>query len=487
MPANKQIMEQRLATKLWITPQQKMLVRLVEMNGAELQQEVRRVTEENPALEEADTSPAELQHLDRDEDGEIITETADDMLRADYKSEDDIPYYRTHINNRSADDEDYQPLAVAENSLIDYLTEQLAERDLSPKQKLIAQYIIGNIADSGYLQRSVEAMAFDIMDHTGYDISEEEVEQTLDEVRELDPPGIAAFDLRECLLLQLQRRPGTQNARLAYTVVDQYFNLFTKKHFDRIAAALGISIDQLKDVIAEIAKLNPKPGSAITGIAGESHSQQITPDFIIETNGDEITLTLVNSIPDLQISESYSITCQRFATHKPATKQERTIAADIKDKYNRAQMFISMLQQRQNTLYRTMEAIMLRQKTFFLTGDTADLKPMVLKDIAADLDLDVSVISRATRNKFVATEWGTFPLKYFFSEGLQHASGEEVSSREILSTIEELIANEDKKHPLSDDKLCQILNQKGYQIARRTIAKYREKLALPVARLRKEI
>lgn len=487
MPENKQILEQRLATKLWITPQQKMLVRLVEMNGAELQQEVRRVTEENPALEESANTPANQEHLDRDEDGEIITETADDMLRADYKSEDDIPFYRTHINNRSADDEEYQPLAVAENSLIDYLTAQIAERDLTPKQKLIAQYIIGNIADTGYLQRSVEAMTFDIMDHTGYDITEEEVQQTLDEVHELDPPGIAAFDLRECLLLQLQRRPGTQNARLAYTIVDKYFNLFTKKHFDRIAAALDISLDQLKEVIAEIAKLNPKPGSAITGISSDTHSQQISPDFIIETDGDEMTLTLVNSIPDLQISESYSLTCQRYATHKPVSKQERTIAADIKDKFNRAQMFITMLQQRQNTLYRTMEAIMLRQKTFFLTGDTADLKPMVLKDIATDLDIDVSVISRATRNKYVTTEWGTFPLKYFFTEGLQHTSGEEVSSREILSAIEQLVANEDKNKPLSDDKLCEILNQRGYQIARRTIAKYREKLSIPVARLRKEI
>ena len=487
MPSNKQILEQRLTTRLWIAPQQKLLGRLLEMNGAEIEEEVRRATDENPAIEEAETRPAERQP-DRDEEGEPITETADEMMRADYRSEDDIPYYRTHISNRSADDEAYEPTLAAENSIIDYLTAQIGERDLTPRQTLIAKYIIGNISDTGYLQRDVESMTFDIIDHTGYDISEEEVSRVLDEVRELDPPGIAATNLRECLLLQLQRKTGTETARLAYTVIDKHFDLFSKKHFDKIAEALGIDRDKLKRVIAEIAKLNPKPASSITGVSADTHSQQITPDFIVETEGPDTTLTLANSLPDLQISQSYSLTYEKYAAGgKPATRRERSIASDVRDKYTKAKMFIEMLRQRQQTLYRTMEAIMLRQKAFFLTGDPAALKPMVLRDIAADLGYDVSVISRATRNKYVSTEWGTFPLKFFFSEGLQHKSGEEVSSREILSAIEELVDGEDKRNPLSDERLREILTGRGYEIARRTVAKYREKLSIPVARLRKEI
>ena len=487
MPSNKQTLEQRLATRLWVAPQQKLLGRLVEMNTAELEQEVRRVTDENPALEEADTRPAENEHLDRDQDGEIITETADQMYKADYRDEDDIPFYRTHANNRSADDETYEPTAIAENSIIDHLTQQIGERDLTPLQQLIAQYIIGNIDDTGYLRRDAEAMAYDLMDHTGYDITEEDVQTVLDEVRELDPPGIAATDLRDCLLLQLQRKTATETAQLAYTVVDKHFDLLSKKHYDRLASAIGVSREKLKAVTAEISRLNPKPGSAITGITSDAHSQQITPDFIVETEAGEMTLTLVNTIPDLQISQSYSLSVEKYEAKKPASQHERDIARDIKEKYSRAKTFIEVLKQRQATLYRTMEAIMLRQRAFFLTGDPADLRPMVLKEIAADVGYDVSVISRATRNKYVSTQWGTFPLKYFFSEGLQHSSGQEVSSREILAAIESIIDGEDKSHPLSDDSLCQILNERGYEIARRTIAKYRERLAIPVARLRKEI
>lgn len=487
MPSNKQILEQRQTTRLWIAPQQKLLGRLIEMNGAELEEEVRRATDENPALEVAETSPAEQEHTDRDEDGEIIKETAEDMQMADYRNEDDIPFYRTNVNNHSSDDEEYEAVVVAENSIIDYLMEQIGERELSEKEQLIAQYIIGNISDTGYLQRSVEAMTFDIMDHTGYDVSEEEVERTLKVVQELDPPGVGASDLRECLLLQLKRRKNTETARLAYAVIDKYFELFIKKHYDKIASALGIDRDKLKDVFDEIHSLNPKPGNTITGISDDSHSQQITPDFNIETEGNELQLTLNNSIPELQISESYSQIYDKYNSKKPTSAQERGIANDVKEKYNKAKDFIALLGQRQDTLFRTMKAIMRRQKMFFLTGDTSDLKPMVLKDIAQDIGYDVSVISRVTRNKYVNTEWGVFPLKYFFTEGLQHKSGEEVSAREILSSLESIIAAEDKHHPLSDEKLCDMLNEQGYEIARRTIAKYREKLSIPVARLRKEI
>ena len=484
---NRQILEQRQTTRLWIAPQQKLLGRLLEMTGTELEEEVRRATEENPALEVADSSPAEQEHVDRDEDGEIIRETADDMMKADYRSEDDIPYYRLSASNRSSDDDDYEPEAVNENSIIDYLMAQIGERELSEKEQMIAQYIIGNISDSGYLQRSIESISFDIMDHTGLDVTDNEVEHVYQTVRELDPAGVGAVDLRDCLLLQLERLKGDEISLLAYRVIDEHFDLFMKKHFDKIASQLGIDDERMRRVFDLIRSLNPKPGNTITGVADDSHSQQISPDFNVEIDGSDLTLTLLNSVPDLQISESYSTIYEQYAAKKPTTDKERSIAGDIKEKYNKAQTFIAMLRQRQDTLFRTMRAIVHRQKLFFLTGDTGDLKPMVLKDIAADVELDVSVISRVTRNKYVSTEWGVFPLKYFFNEGMKHESGEEVSTREVLSALQQLVDGEDKSRPLSDEKLCDMLREKGYEIARRTIAKYREKLAIPVARLRKEI
>ncbi len=488
MPSsNRQILEQKQTTRLWIAPQQKLLGRLLEMSGNELEEEVRRATEENPALEVADTPQAEQEHLDRDEDGEVIRETADDMMKADYRSEDDIPFYRLNASNRSSDDEDFEPEAVGENSVFDFLMAQIGERDLSEKQQLIAQYIIGNISDSGYLQRSIESITFDIMDHTGLNVSDAEVDRVYQLVRELDPAGVGATDLRDCLLLQLERMRGDQISLLAYRVIDECFDLFSKKHFDKIAAQLGIDDVTMRRVFDLIRSLNPKPGNTITEVADDSHSQQISPDFSVETDGADITVTLLNSVPELQISESYSLIYEQYASKKPASDKDRDIAADVKDKYSKAGTFIAMLRQRNETLFRTMRAIVHRQKLFFLTGDTADLKPMVLKDIAADLSLDVSVISRVTRNKYVATEWGIFPLKYFFSEGMMHLSGEEVSTREVLSYLQQLIDGEDKGHPLSDEKLCDLLRDKGYEIARRTIAKYRERLAIPVARLRKEL
>ena len=487
MSSNRQILEQRQTTRQWIAPQQKMLGRLIEMSGAELEEEVRRATDENPALEVVEDLPVEREHVDRDEEGEIINETAEDMMKADYRDEDDIPYYRTNVNNRSADDEDYEPEAVNENSIIDYLMAQIGERDLTDKERLIAQYIVGNISDTGYLQRSIEAITFDIMDHTGYDVTEAEVEKVFQVVRDLDPAGVYATDLRDCLLLQLERKKGDEESLIAYRVISDYFDLFIKKHFDKIASAIGIDEEKMRKVFEVIRGLNPKPGNTITGIADDGHSQMISPDFNVEIDGSDLTLTLLNNVPELQISESYSLIYEKYKSKRPENDKEKSIAGDIKEKYTKAQTFIGLLGQRQETLFRTMKAIMHRQKMFFLTGDTSNLKPMVLRDIAQDVGLDVSVISRVTRNKYVNTEWGVFPLKYFFTEGLKHESGEEVSAREILTIIESEIAAEDKRKPLSDEKLCDILNEKGYEIARRTIAKYREKLSIPVARLRKEI
>lgn len=487
MPSNRQILEQRQQLRQWISPQQKLLGHLIEMNSAEIEEEVRRVTEENPAIELSEKSNDSSADLARDEEGNVITETAEDMQNADYRSEDDIPFYRTSINNHSRDDETYEPVVVAENSIIDYLSEQVLERNLSQKEQLIAQYIIGNISDTGYLQRSVESMTYDFIDHTGFDVTEEEIEKVLKTVQELDPPGVGASDLRECLLLQLKRKGSSENARLAYTVIDRHFEAFTRKHYDKIASALGISTDKLKDVLKVIRSLNPKPGNAITGVSDDSHSQQITPDFSVESDGEELTLSLNNGLPELQISESYDSIYQQYCQKKPTSAKERSVANDIRDKYLNAQTFIVTLSRRQETLFNTMKAIMRRQKDFFLTGDPSELKPMVLREVAQDLNCDISLISRATRNKYVSTEWGVFPLTYFFTKGIQHDSGEDVSVMEILSALKSIVSDEDKSNPYSDEKLCEMLKERGYSIARRTIAKYREKLSIPVARLRKEI
>lgn len=475
--------EQKLSQRL--SPLQLQLVPLLQMSGAEIEEEVRREIDDNPALEVSEDQS--VPSLDKDEEGETFNESADDIQQADYRDEDDIPYYRTNISNRSADDDMPNAIVISENSLVDYLMEQIRERDLTEAQELIAEYIIGNIDDNGYLLRSIVSITDDIVFQTGNDVPEEEVDNVLQVVRDLDPAGVGATDLRDCLLLQLERREGTSVNMLAYQVIDRYFDEFSKKHYDRIKSALSIDDSMLKEVIEEIRSLNPKPGNAITGIADDSHAQQIIPDFNVDVDGEEITLTLLNNIPELQIAESYSAIYDDMGKRKPSSRSEEEQMAAVKQKYEKASDFIKVLRQRQETLFRTMRSITMRQRDFFLTGDDTQIRPMILKDISHDTGYDMSVISRATMNKYVTTQWGVFPLKYFFNEGLQHESGEEVSSREIQTILKNVIDTENKRKPLSDEQLCAILQKKGYEIARRTVAKYREKLSIPVARLRKEI
>lgn len=483
--AGKQTLTQEQKTTQRLSPLQLLLVPLLEMNRGEIEEKVRREMDDNPALEVSEDPQTE--QINKDEEGEIFNETPEQIQDADYRDEDDIPYYRTNISNRSADDETPNAVIIAEGSIVDYLMEQIGERELTDRQRLIAEYIIGNIDDNGYLQRKVSAITDDIVFQTGNNVDEQEVEDVLQIVRDLDPAGVGATNLRDCLLLQLERKKGDETHILAYKIIDEYFEPFTKKHYEKIVSTLGIDNEKLKKVMDVIRQLSPKPGNTITGIADESHSQQIIPDFNVDVEGGTINLTLLNNIPDLQISESYSLLYNKYSGKKPSNRREEEEAADIKHKYEKASDFIKVLQQRQETLFKTMRAITLRQRDFFLSGDEMKLKPMILKDIADDTGLDVSVISRVTMNKYVTTQWGVYPLKFFFSEGLQHESGEEVSSREIQSIIKSVVAAEDKKKPLSDLKLCEILKEKGYEIARRTVAKYRERLSIPVARLRKEI
>lgn len=472
-------MQQRLA------PQQVQFVKLLEMNRLEVEDEVRHEIEDNPAIEAVDSHETEQLPT---EDGGKFEESAEDMQRADYQNEDDIPSYRLEVSNRSADDKVYDPVVVSETTLIDYLTEQINERDLTPEQRQAADYIIGNIDDNGYLTRSLSAISDDIVFQTGSNVNEEEVNIVYQMICDLDPAGVGATDLRNCLLLQLERMEGTRYNMLAYEVIDKYFSEFSKKHYDKIRAALSMSEDDFKAVLAVIRSLNPKPGSLFSG--GESmNAQHIVPDFSVETDGVKITLTLLNNIPELQIEESFQAMYDKLPGKSQGgeANRSRTEAETyVKEKYESATEFIKLLRQRQETLFRTMRAIVEWQKAFFLTEEESALRPMVLKDISAKTGLDISVISRATAGKYVLTQRGIYPLKYFFSEGLRHESGEDVSSREIQSQLKQMIDAEDKQKPYSDELLCSMLKESGYEIARRTIAKYREKLGIPVARLRKE-
>lgn len=475
--------EQKLSQRL--SPLQLQLVPLLQMNSMEIEDRVRSELDDNPALE-VNEDPANEQ-LDKDEDGETFNETAEDMQQADYRDEDDIPYYRTNISNRSTDDETPNAIIISEGSLVDYLMEQVHERNLNEQQLKIAEYIIGNIDDNGYLTRSLTAITDDLIFQVGLDVPEEDVEEVLNIVRDLDPAGVGATDLRDCLMLQLARHKDNETSQLAYRVIDEFFDAFSKKHYDKIVSSLDIDDDKMKAIVADIRSLSPKPGNAVTGIADESHSQQIIPDFNVDVDGDTITLTLMNNIPELQIAESYSALYNSYIKRKPTSRQEAETVANIKMKYEKANDFIKVLRQRQETLFRTMRCITIRQREFFLSGDETKIRPMILKDIASDTGYDLSVISRATANKYAMTQWGVFPLKYFFNEGIQHDSGEEVSTREILTILKSVIDGENKSRPYSDELLCKIMKKKGYEIARRTIAKYREKLSIPVARLRKEL
>lgn len=476
--AGKQILSQNMRLRQRLSPMQLMLVPLLEMSGPQIEEEVRRELDDNPALEVKEDTPDTTQET---EDGTKFEESSEELLKKDYGDDDDMPTYQA--SNHSVNDEYYVPTVVAEDSLSDYLMEQVRENELSDEQEKIAEFIIGNLDNNGYLQRSPQAIADDITFRGGLEVETDEVREVLSMVRRLDPPGIAATDLRDCILLQLQRKHKDEINSLALQLAEHHFDDLGKRRYDKICQDMGINEDKLKKTLNVIQALNPKPGSAFTGGNSEQHSQQITPDFEIEIDGDNITYTLLNKIPELQISESYSTTYKTFINKKSTgNRTQDGEAANVREKYERARDFIDLLRQRQEKLASTMEAIIARQHDFFMTGEESKLHPMVLKDIAKDTGLDTSVISRVTQQKYVTTPWGVFRLKYFFSEGLGN-----VSSREVQVALRKLVDGEDKKLPYSDDRLCELLKKQGYKAARRTVAKYREKLGIPESRLRKEL
>lgn len=470
--------QQELKQLQRLTPMQVQFVRMLEMTGPELEGEVNRALDEMPALE-----IAENQGVTPDNDG--FNETAEQVQIADYGNDDDIPSYMLDARNRSVNDTYYTPVAVNDElTLAEDLTRQLSELPLSPRQLTIANYIIGNLDSNGYLKRTPEAIADDITFTESVETEAAEVSKVIDIIRTLDPAGVGAVDLRDCLLLQLNRRQPTVEVITAREIITHYFDLFSKKHFDRLADLLGIDTERLTAAVDIISRLNPKPGNQLNDSAIEHSGRQIVPELQVEIDSDNnLTVSLLNNIPDLALSRSFSLDTPMSATMTP--RQRTDAATFIRTRRDEAQAFIKTLQMRQSTLLNVMTAIASLQRDFFLTGDETRLHPMILKDVAAVTGYDLSVISRATASKYVLAPSGIYPLKFFFNE--RPKADDDVTSHQIIDAIKTIISQEDKRSPLPDETIAAMLSEKGFNIARRTVAKYRERLGLPVARLRKTI
>ena len=499
MPNQRLTQTQRQELKL--SPQQIQLMKLLQLPLIELEQRIKEEIEINPALEEShehddyeDNEPTvdDTDNGENDDynDDEVNFSKEDEFDITDYLQDEDIDdySYKLQANNYSNDDELYEAPIVNEETFQDYLNQQLAYRDLNEKQLEIGEYIIGNLDDNGYLSRPIPNIVDDMLFSMNVSTTEEEVAEVLHIVQELDPPGIAARDLQECLLIQLERLQEDSpfsDYSLSITIVKDFFEEFTKKHYDRISKKLEVSNRDLKAALDEILKLNPKPADASTSSSKNIH--YITPDFFVFVRDGRIELSLDGrNTPELHISKSYLKMLEDFSNSKDTRNMQEAVQF-VKQKIDSAKWFIDALNQRQNTLYVTMKAIVDIQEEYFLTGDETKLKPMILKDVADKVGLDISTISRVANSKYVQTPYGTHLLKFFFSEGITNEEGEEVSTREIKKILKDSVENEDKSKPMTDEQLMQVLKEKGYPIARRTVAKYREQLGIPVGRMRKKI
>jgi RNA polymerase sigma-54 factor len=482
----KQRLQQKLLQKL--SPQQIQMIKLLEVPTLQIEQRIKKELEENPALEEGqeeediNSEPEEDQFEEKDKDQEEFT-------LDDYIEEDDIPDYRLQEKNHSKDDDKRSEIPFSVGfSFHEHLESQLSLRDLTEKQKILGEYIIGNIDEDGYLRRELVNIVDDLAFLQNVETTEEELEEVLKIIQDLEPAGVGARSLRECLLLQIDKRTTNQaSLKIAYSILDLYFEEFTKRHYDKIVARLGITENELKAAIDEVLKLNPKPGGVYSDPYSKT-SQPIIPDFILELSEDGFDLHLNSrNLPELRLSAAYSEMLHSYSRDKSQKKEMKDAALFVKQKIDSAKWFIDAIKQRQNTLLLTMNAILEYQQDYFIDGDETKLRPMILKDVAEMTGLDISTVSRVANSKFIQTHFGIFSLKFFFSEGLQTDSGEEVSTREIKRILQDCIENEQKRRPLTDERLTEILQEKGYQIARRTVAKYREQLNIPVARLRREI
>lgn len=478
----KQTLQHKLLQKL--SPQQIQLMKLLQVPTIELEQRIKEELESNPALDEGvDQETAEEREWEEE------TETSEAQEEFDFSDylDDDTPSYKLSARNKGADDDEKAVPFVSGSTFRDRLERQLSLRAISDRQEMLSKTIIGNLDDDGYLRRDIENISDDLAFSQNIHASVDELEDALSIVQDLDPAGVAGRSLQECLLLQLKRKDDHYpSIKLAREIVENYFDSFTKKHYDRILKRLEISDEDLKIAVGEITKLNPKPGNS--GQDSAKVIDHIIPDFIVTTEDNELKLTLNSrNAPELHVSNQYKEMMKGYAAAKKTNKKQKEAMMFVKQKIDSAKWFIDAIKQRQQTLMLTMNAIMDFQEEYFLTGDETKLKPMILKDIAEIVNLDISTISRVANSKYVQTPYGTFLLKSFFSESLSTESGEEVSTRQVKRILQDSIANEDKKKPLTDEKLAKLLKDKGYQIARRTVAKYREQLNIPVARLRKQL
>lgn len=498
----KSSLQLNLRQRQYLAQSQVQLARMLELNAPEMDEAVRREVEENPALEaEEETAPAQTT-----DDGRPFTETAEQMRKADYADPDDIPYYRLQVHNAGRDD-DSVPFIPADNvrSLYDILLDQLRALPLEPDIRTATRYIIGNLDSNGYLRRTSQGIADDILFDLGADLSPRTVEKALDTVHNLEPYGIGASDLRECLLIQLRHRPGSQQRDDAIRILEEAFEAFSMKHTHRIISQLHLSEKRVEEAVAEILTLNPKPGAAL-GEGPGSQAAPVIPDFIVDVHDSEITISLNNRIPELRISETFRRAVKDMEKNAVRRREARRAgklsgaSEFMTTRYNDAREYIRLLKTRQTTLFSVMTAIVEAQREYFLTQDVRKLKPLGIKDIAEATGYDISMVSRATAQKFVATPWGILPLKYFFSTSVVDNGGrrktpeseekperEEFTAKAVMELITRLVEEEDKKHPLSDEKLRQAVVAAGYPVARRTVAKYRENLHIPVARLRRKI
>ena len=479
-------LSQTLSQKL--SPQQIQFIKLLQVPTAELDTRVEEELEINPALEEGREEPEVASERDEFEDGE--SSATEELNVEDYLGDDDYSGYKMQGDGNYGDEEDREMPIAMQASLNDQLEAQLGFLGLDDRQENIARQLIGSIESDGYIRRELDAIVNDLAFALNIETDVEELEELLSQIQKFDPPGIAARNLQECLLIQLEKKRDDMEddpvINTAVNIVSLCFEEFTKKHYDKIIKKLNLDDEELlKEAISAITKLNPKPGGVSGGLV---KTQYLIPDFLLTNNDGKLDLTLNSrNAPELRVSQSYSDMFSAYDKSDKKDKKLKETVTFVKQKLDAAKWFIDAIKQRQNTLLRTMEAIVKFQYDFFQEGDETKLRPMILKDIAGEINMDISTVSRVANSKSVQTDFGIFPLKYFFSEGISTMSGEDVSSREVKNVLSQLIGDEDKKKPLSDDKLEKALKAKGYNIARRTVAKYREQLNIPVARLRKEL
>lgn len=493
------MLNQRLSQKLQqkLSPQQIQLMKLLQIPTANLEQRIEEELELNPALEEGEVIDNVLDDLDKDfeEQAEDNKEEDERDSLEDYGIEDyfddegEFPDYKTNDYSSDQGDEEHQSIPIAVGvSFHEFLLNQLGIRQIDGDDYIIGEQIIGSIDDDGYLRRELINIVDDLAFSQNLITSEEKVEEILHLIQDFDPPGVGARDLQECLLLQLLRKDSNPIIKVAIKLIEHHFEHFSKKHYNKLETALDLDSEDLKSVIDEILKLNPKPGSSYINSGNTKINQYIIPDFTIKNENGELELLLnMRNAPDLKVSNSFKEMYETYKNSKEKSGDEKSAILFIKQKIDAAKWFIDAIKQRQQTMMLCMRAILDYQVDFFSTGDETQLKPMILKDIAEVTNLDISTVSRVANSKYVQTEFGTFLLKFFFSESMQTTDGDEVSTREIKAILQEIIKDEDKKKPYSDQKLMEMLKEKGYEIARRTVAKYREQLNISVARLRKEL